>query len=69
MKINKCSELVCNLYDKKNYVVYIRTLKQALMHCLKLKKVHKSFQFDQKPWLKLYIEMNTELRKKAKNDF
>ena len=27
MKINKCSKLVCNLHDKKNYVVYIRTLK------------------------------------------
>ena len=30
MKINKCSKLVCNLYDEKNYVVYIRALKQAL---------------------------------------
>ena len=39
------------------------------MHGLKLKKVHKVLQFDQKPWLKPYIEMNTELRKKAKNDF
>ena len=27
--------------DKENYVVHIRTLKQALMHGLKLKKVHK----------------------------
>ena len=69
MKINKYSKLVCNLYDKKNYVVYIRALKQALMHGLKLKNVHKVLQFDQKPWLKPYIEMNTELRKKAKDDF
>ena len=69
MKINKYSKLVCNLYDKKNYVVYIRALKQALMHALKLKKVHEVLQFDQKPWLQPYIEMNTELRKKVKNDF
>ena len=69
MKTNKYSKLVYNLYDKKNYVVYIRALKQALMHGLKLKKVHKVLQFDQKPWLKPYIEMNTELRKKVKNDF
>ena len=69
MKINKYRKLVCNLYDKKNYVVYIRALKQALMHALKLKKVHKVLQFDQKPWLQPYIEMNTELRKKVKNDF
>ena len=69
MKINKCSKLVCNLYDKENYVVHIRALKQALMNGLRLKKVHKVLQFDQKPWLKPYIEMNTELRKKANNDF
>ena len=69
MKINKCSKLVCNLYDKENYVGRIRALKQALMHGLKLKKIHKAFQFDQKPWLKPYTEMNAELRKKAKNDF
>ena len=27
MKINKCNKLVCNLYDKKKYFVYIRALK------------------------------------------
>ena len=29
MKVNKCSKLVCNWYDEKNYVFYIRSLKQA----------------------------------------
>ena len=69
MKINKYSKLVCNLYDKKNYVVYIRALKQTLMHGLKLRKFHKVLQFDQEPWLKPYIEMNSDLRKKVENDF
>ena len=41
MKIDKCKKLVCNLYDKKSYVVHIRSLKQALNHELILKKVHK----------------------------
>ena len=31
--------------------------------------VHKVIQFNQKAWLKPYIDMNTELRKEAKNDF
>ena len=52
MKINKCNKLVCNLYDKINYVVHIRALKQALEHGLKLKKVHKAIAFYQEAWLK-----------------
>ena len=69
MKTDKCNKLVCNLYDKNNYVVHIRSLKQALNHTLILKKVHRVIQFNQEAWLKEYIDMNTELRKQAKNDF
>ena len=69
MKIGKCKKLACNLYDKKTYVVHIRSLKQALNHGLILKKVHKVTQFYQKSGHKPYIDMNTELRKIAKNDF
>ena len=69
MKINKCKKLVCNLYNKKKYVVHIISLKQALNHGLILKKVHRVIQFNQEAWLKPYIGMNTELKKKAKNDF
>ena len=69
MKGNKCSKLVCNLYDKNNYVVHIRSLKQALDHGLILKKVHRVIQFNQEAWLKEYIDMNTELRKEAKKWF
>ena len=69
MKIDKCKKLVCNLNNKKDYVVHIRSLKQALNHILVLKKVHRVIQFNQEAWLKPYIDMNTELRKKAKNYF
>ena len=69
MEINKCKKLVCNLYNKKKYVVHINSLKQALNHGLKLKKIHRITEFNQKAWLKPYIDMNTELRKLAKNDF
>ena len=41
MEIGKCKKLVCNFYDKKIYVVHIRSLKQALNHGLILKKVHR----------------------------
>ena len=69
MKINKCNELVCNLSNKKKYVTHINSLKQALNHGLKLKKIHRVIEFNQEEWLKPYIDMNTELRKAAKNDF
>ena len=69
MEINKCKKLVCNLYNKKKYVVHVNSLKQALNHGLKLKKIHIVIELNQKAWLKPYIEVNTELRKLAKNDF
>ena len=69
MKINKCNKLICNLYDKNNYVIHIRALKQALNHGLIFKKMYRIFPFNQKAWLKSYIDINTKLRKEAKNDF
>ena len=44
-------------------------LKEALNHRLHLKKIHKVIKFNQKAWLKSYINMNTDLRKKSKNNF
>ena len=69
MDINKCKKLVYTLHDKKEYVDHIRSLKQALNHGLVLKNVHIVIRFNQRKWLKEYIDMNTELRKNAKNDF
>ena len=69
MVINNAKKLVCNLNNKKNYIVHINVLKQALDHGLKLKKVHRIIEFEQEAWLKEYIDVNTELRKKATNDF
>ena len=68
-KIGKCDKLVCTVQDKENYAVHIRALKQALNHILKLKKVHSVIQFNQETWLKPFINMNTELRREAKNEF
>ena len=59
IEVNKCKKLVCNLLNKKKYIAHINALK----------KIHRVIEFNQKAWLKLYIDMNTELRKLAKNDF
>ena len=59
-------KLAANLHDKYEYVIHIINLKQALNHRLVLKKVHRVIKFNQNAWLKLYIDMNTDLRKKQK---
>ena len=69
MKIEKVEKLVANLHDKKEFVILIRTLKDASNHELVLKKVYRVIKFNQKAWLKSYININMELRKKAKYNF
>ena len=68
-KVEKVEKLLFSIEDKEKYVIHIRALKQALNHWIILKKVHRVTQFKQKAWLKTYIDMNTELRKKAQNEF
>jgi hypothetical protein len=62
-------KLLTTLYDKDRYVVHYTTLKLYLKMGLKFKKVRKVLKFNQSDWLKVYIDFNTNLRTKAKNDF
>lgn len=69
MKIGKYNKLVCTLFDKEKYVLHHTALEQALKQGLKIKTIHRILTFNQSQWLKPYIELNTNLRKKAKNEF
>ena len=69
MEINGVEKLVPNLRDKKNYIIHIQALNQALQHGLRLDGIHRAIEFDQSPWLKTYIDFNTQLRMAATNDF
>ena len=69
MKIEKFEKPATNFHDKTQYVIHIRNLKQAFNHGLILKKVHRVIKSNQKAWLRPYIDMNTNLRQKAKNCF
>ena len=57
------------IYVNLEYVIQIRNLKEPLNHGLVLNKVHRVIKFNQNAWLKPYIDMNTDSRKKTKNDF
>ena len=69
MEVNKVNKFVATVNDKTNYVIHIYVLKQALNYGLILKKVYAVISFNHAAWLKPYIDMNTELRTQAKNDF
>ena len=68
-KVNNVERLIYGVEDKEKYVIYVTILKQALTRGLVLRKVHKVIQFNQDDWLKPYLDMNSKLRKEAKNDF
>ena len=69
IKINKVEKLIPTLRDKQKYVLHRENLQLYLSLGLKLKWIHRGIKFREKPWMKSYIELNTDLRTKGKNDF
>ena len=64
MKIEKVENLLANLHDKTEYVIYIRNLKQALNHGLIFKKIHRVIKLNQKASLKTSVDISNNLRQK-----
>ena len=64
----KDKKLILDLLPKKNYKVYYKNLEYYLKLGVKVTKVHRILNFDEKPFLKEYSDLNTELRKNSKND-
>ncbi|XP_071177928.1 uncharacterized protein [Mytilus edulis] len=63
------TKLLATLKDKKHYILHYVNLKLYLKLGLVLKKIHNIVSFEQRPWLKQYIDFNTEMRKKATSNF
>ena len=63
------AKLIPNLNDKKKYVVHYDNLKLYESLGLKITKIHRGIRFEESAWLKEYIDLNTDLRTKATNDF
>ena len=66
---NNVEKLIPNLWDKKKYVLHYKNLIQCLRLGMKLTCIHRGIKFIESEWMKPYIDMNTELRAKAKNNF
>ena len=66
---NGVEKLIPNLRDKKKYVIHYKNLIQCLDMGLKITRIHRGIKFVESEWMKPYIEKNTNLRAKAKNNF
>ena len=69
LRINKVDKLIPNLNNKVKYVLHHKSLKQYLDLGLKLTKIHRGVKFNERAWLKDYIQLNTNLRTKGTTDF
>ena len=76
MSHHESQKLTPNLYNKTHYIVHYRNLKfyinplnSTKPNGLKLTKIHRILQFEQKPWLDKFIQCNTIQRSLATNDF
>lgn len=56
-------------YDKKNYVVHIKNLRFYLEKGLELTKIHRVIKFNHSSWLDDWIQLNTNFRTNATNEF
>ena len=65
----RSKKLLSTFYPRKKYVVHLENLQYYLKKGLILTKIHRAVAFNQKPFLKKFIEKVTDLRSKAKNDF
>ena len=63
------TKLVPNLMDKNKYAVHYKNLMLYLSLGMKLKRIYRVLEFDEKPWMVPYIRLNIEVRKKAKSAF
>ncbi|KAL4090133.1 hypothetical protein QTP88_025032 [Uroleucon formosanum] len=66
---SKVKKLMATFEKKENYIVHYRNLQQAIANGIIVEKVHRVLEYSQSAWLADYIQLNTEMRKNARNAF
>jgi len=66
---SKVKKLLTTLLPKKKYIVHYKNLKQAICNGVKVTKIHRIISFSQSCWMVPYIELCTNMRVHAKNEF
>ena len=69
LTVNKVEKLIPSLNNKTSYVLHYENLKLYESLGMKVTKIHRGIKFEESPWLKSYMDMNTSLRAKARNEF
>ncbi|XP_060083028.1 uncharacterized protein LOC132562303 [Ylistrum balloti] len=69
LKVHNVEKLIPNLNDKTNYVIHCENLKLYEGLGMKITKIHRGIRFEESAWLKQYIDLNTNLRAEANNEF
>ena len=69
VKMGKVHKLIPNLNEKEKYVIHQETLKFYLKHGLEITDIHRGIAFQESDWMKPYMDLNTNLRAQAVDDF
>ena len=68
-KVDGVTKLIPNLYDKEKYVVHHEALRCYLRNGMVLKNIHEGISYEEREFMKKFIDINAEARKVAKDDF
>ena len=69
LMLGKVEKLTQNLRDKEGMVLHGRSLARFRSLGMKLKTIRRGISFKERPFMKCYIDKNTELRAKGKTKF
>ena len=69
INVGNVEKLIPNLNNKTKYILHYENLKLYEKLGLKITKIHRGIKFEESAWLMQYIDLNTNLRAKATNEF